>query len=47
MTSESSNSISDVKCPICESTMIPIQACHVRCQNCGAELTCSDKGSYW
>jgi hypothetical protein len=27
--------------------MIAIQACHLRCNNCGAELTCSDKGHFW
>ena len=34
-------------CPICEQKMIPIQACHLRCNNCGSELTCSDKGHFW
>jgi transcription initiation factor IIE alpha subunit len=34
-------------CPICEKKMIVIQACHLRCNNCGAELTCSDKGHFW
>ena len=27
--------------------MIAIQVCHLRCNNCGAELTCSDKGHFW
>ena len=34
-------------CPICENNMIAIQVCHLRCNNCGAELTCSDKGHFW
>ncbi|HET8856187.1 MAG TPA: hypothetical protein VFM28_01540 [Nitrososphaeraceae archaeon] len=34
-------------CPICKNKMSSIQACHLRCNNCGAELTCSDKGYFW
>jgi hypothetical protein len=34
-------------CPICENKMIAIQSCHLRCNNCGSELTCSDKGNFW
>jgi len=37
----------NIECPRCGFTMTYIQACHVRCHNCGAELTCSDKGSFW
>ena len=36
-----------VFCPRCDFKMISIQSCHLRCNNCGAELTCSDKGYYW
>ena len=34
-------------CPICKNKMISLQTCHLRCNNCGAELTCSDKGYFW
>ena len=34
-------------CPICDTIMTDIQACHLKCLNCGAQLDCSDKGSYW
>jgi len=37
----------DVDCPRCRFKMTSIQACHLRCSNCGAELTCSDKGNFW
>ncbi len=30
-------------CIRCGTEMTPIQACHERCDNCGAELTCSDE----
>ena len=35
------------QCPKCGYLMTSLQACHLRCENCGAELTCSDKGLYW
>jgi len=35
------------KCPICEEEMGELSACHLRCNNCGAEMDCSDKGSVW
>ena len=34
-------------CIRCDTIMTPIQPCHLRCNNCGAELDCGDKGSYW
>ena len=34
-------------CDICGMEMISIQACHLLCPNCGANLDCSDKGSCW
>ncbi|HSF00039.1 MAG TPA: hypothetical protein VLA48_04010 [Nitrososphaeraceae archaeon] len=34
-------------CPICKNKMTYLQPCHLRCDNCGAELTCSDKGYFW
>jgi len=34
-------------CPRCDTIMTYIQPCHLQCRNCGAELDCSDKGSYW
>ncbi|MGB7952698.1 MAG: hypothetical protein WCF23_01855 [Candidatus Nitrosopolaris sp.] len=37
----------EVECPRCRFKMTSIQPCHLRCENCGAELTCSDKGSFW
>lgn len=36
-----------VLCPTCENIMSNLQSCHLRCNNCGAELTCSDKGFIW
>jgi transcription elongation factor Elf1 len=36
-----------VECPRCGHIMTNIQSCHLRCDNCGAELTCSDKGGFW
>lgn len=36
-----------IHCPVCENVMIHLQSCHLRCNSCGAELTCSDKGSIW
>jgi len=36
-----------MNCPICENEMDKMQACHLVCNNCGAHLDCSDKGSYW
>jgi hypothetical protein len=35
------------QCPRCGHVMTRLQTCHLRCKNCGAELTCSDKGLYW
>ncbi len=37
----------DVVCPVCGYSMEYLQACHVRCPNCGAELDCDDKGIIW
>ena len=34
-----------VKCPICDEEMEELSACHLRCDNCGSEMDCSDKGS--
>lgn len=39
--------VTERKCLRCGFTMINIQSCHLRCENCGSELTCSDKGSFW
>ena len=36
-----------VKCPICDEEMEELSACHLRCDNCGSEMDCSDKGSVW
>lgn len=36
-----------LECYRCGFKMTPIQPCHLRCNNCGTELTCSDKGSFW
>ena len=36
-----------VECIRCGSIMGEITVCHLKCQNCGAELTCSDKGNFW
>ena len=36
-----------VKCPICDEEMEELSACHLRCDNCGSEMDCSDKGSDW
>ncbi len=35
------------KCPRCEFEMEELSACHLRCDNCGSEMDCSDKGSVW
>ena len=35
------------KCPICDFEMGELSACHLRCDNCGSEMDCSDKGSVW
>ena len=37
----------DVECPRCGRRMISIQACHLLCTRCGANLDCSDKGTFW
>ncbi len=34
-------------CPICDTIMTDLSSCHLQCRNCGAQLDCSDKGSYW
>ena len=36
-----------VKCPICDEEIEELSACHLRCDNCGSEMDCSDKGSVW
>ena len=36
-----------IECIICGSIMGEITVCHLKCLNCGAELTCSDKGNFW
>ena len=36
-----------VECPRCGERMISIQACHLLCPRCGANLDCSDKGTFW
>ena len=36
-----------VKCTICDEEMEELSACHLRCDNCGSEMDCSDKGSVW
>ena len=34
-----------VICPRCElEIMTDINSCHLRCNNCGTEMTCEDKG---
>ena len=30
------------QCPRCDIQMADIQPCHWRCQQCGAEIDCSD-----
>ena len=35
------------KCPRCNSVMKMISECHVRCESCGAEYDCNDKGLIW
>ena len=35
------------RCFRCGFAMFSIQSCHLRCENCGSELTCSDKGLFW
>ena len=35
------------KCPRCNNNMISIQTCHLRCNKCGSEMTCSEKGLTW
>lgn len=37
----------EIRCPRCNSKMTDMQACHMICENCGAHLDCSDKGSFW
>ncbi|MCL5404287.1 MAG: hypothetical protein M1125_00385 [Candidatus Marsarchaeota archaeon] len=35
------------KCLLCGHSMLRMQACHLKCPNCGAEMDCSDKGFIW
>ena len=35
-----------VECIRCGSIIGEITECHLKWQNCGAELTCSDKGNF-
>lgn len=35
-------------CPKCEfKSMRKMTECHLICENCGAHMDCSDKGSVW
>lgn len=34
-------------CMRCGKVMHELSACHLRCDNCGSEMDCSDKGSVW
>ena len=34
-------------CPLCGNRMVFLQACHLRCNNCGSELSCEDMGWFW
>ena len=34
-------------CMMCGHLMEELSVCHLRCDNCGAEMDCSDKGSVW
>ena len=36
-----------LECMRCGFEMAEYSACHLICRNCGSELTCSDKGSFW
>jgi hypothetical protein len=36
-----------IECIRCGSVMGEITVCHLKCLNCGSELTCSDKGNFW
>ncbi len=47
MHKEKDKGIMDEDCDRCGFKMRNINACHMICPNCGAELTCSDKGSVW
>jgi len=37
----------EVECPRCGAPMLSLQACHLLCTRCGANLDCSDKGTFW
>ncbi len=37
----------NTECLVCGSGMETIQACHLRCPNCGSEMTCGEKGIVW
>ena len=36
-----------LNCFKCGNKMYKIQSCHLRCNCCGAEMDCSDKGYVW
>jgi predicted RNA-binding Zn-ribbon protein involved in translation (DUF1610 family) len=38
---------SQTACLVCGAKMETIQACHLRCPNCGSEMTCGEKGLVW
>lgn len=38
---------SQMTCLLCGSKMETIQACHLRCPNCGSEMICGEKGLVW
>jgi len=38
----SSETVGSVHCELCNYEMKELQRCHLRCPNCGSELTCSD-----
>ena len=47
-TTEKNTATSDREtCDRCGNTMDNITACHLICNNCGANYDCSDKGSVW
>lgn len=35
------------KCERCGFKMKELTVCHLICENCGAHMDCSDKGSVW
>ena len=44
---KSSNDEQAHVCLVCGHMMFKMQACHLKCPNCGAEMDCSDKGFIW